>query len=69
MGVGRGALFPLDFEIFCKKDYFLRFEWEKTNFTTFAPPGKILEKSSSGPPLENIIPTPMATCLSGLCHM
>jgi len=31
---------------------------EKTNFTTFGPPCKILEKSLGGP-LEKIVPTPM----------
>ena len=37
---------PLDFENFSKKGRFLRFEWEKTNFTTFGPsPRKFLEKS------------------------
>ena len=44
---------PLDFENFIKKSYFLNFEWEKTNFTTFVPPGKILEKSPSAPPGKN----------------
>jgi len=48
MGVGRTGF--LDFEIFSKKGCILCFEWEKTNFTTFAPPGKILEKSPSGTP-------------------
>jgi len=42
MGVGRGALPPLDFEIISKKGCFLSFEWEKSNFTMFGfPPGKI----------------------------
>jgi len=52
MGVERGAgvaLAPLDFEIFSKKGCLLCFEWEKRNFTTFAPPGKILEKFPRGP--------------------
>jgi len=43
MGVGRGAgegRGPLDFETFSKKDCFLSFEWEKTNFTIFNPPRK-----------------------------
>jgi len=30
------------------KGCFLTFEWEKTNFTTFGPPRKFLEKSSRG---------------------
>jgi len=29
---------PLDFEIFSKKGYFLSFEMEKSNFTTFGSP-------------------------------
>jgi len=59
MGVGkggRGAKAPLDFEIFCKKGCFLGFQWEKTNFTTFAPP---FEKFPSDLPLEKNLPTPM----------
>jgi len=35
---------PLDFEIFSTKGCFFSFKWEKTNFTTFGPPGKIFEK-------------------------
>jgi len=51
---------PLDFEIFCKKGCFLGFEWEKNKFHHFwPPPGKILEKSSSAPLQEKILPTPM----------
>jgi len=51
--VGRRALAPLDFEHFGKKGCFLSFEWEKTNFTTFGPPVKILEKSPGVPPGKN----------------
>jgi len=40
----------VNFENFSKKGCFLSFEWEKTNFTTFGPPGKILEKSPGAPP-------------------
>ena len=52
MGVGRGALAPLDFENCSKNSFFCSFEWEKTNFTTFGPP---LEKFWINPfvaPLE-----------------
>ena len=52
-GKARGPWAPLDFENFNKKLFFRNFEWEKTNFTTFAPLGKILEKSLSGPPGTN----------------
>jgi len=42
MGVGKGsrgrARAPLAFENSNKKGYFLSFEWEKMNFTTFGPP-------------------------------
>jgi len=40
MEVGRGAggLGPPGFENFSKKGYFFSFEWEKANFTSFAPP-------------------------------
>jgi len=38
---GRGAL---GIEIFSKKGCVLSFEWEKSNFATFAPPWKNLEK-------------------------
>jgi len=41
----KGGLAPLHFEDFNKKSYFLSFELEKKNFTTFSPPRKILEKS------------------------
>jgi len=44
-GRRKWCLAPLDFENFSKKGCFLNFEWEKPNFTTFAPPGKNLEKS------------------------
>jgi len=49
-GGGQGALAPLDFENFSKKGCFLNFECEKPKFTTFGPPGKILEKSPGAPP-------------------
>jgi len=58
MGVGRGVagcLAPLDFENFSKKSCFVNFEWEKTSFSTFPPPGKIPWL----PPLEKIFPAPM----------
>jgi len=38
------GLGPLHFEIFGKKGCFLSFEWEKSNFTTSAPPWKNLGK-------------------------
>jgi len=41
------------------KGIFFGFEWEKTNITTFGPPGNILEKSPSAPPLQKILPTPV----------
>jgi len=50
MGVGKGGVAPLAFENCSKKGYFLSFEWETTNFTTFGSPRKILEKSRSVPP-------------------
>jgi len=40
-------------KILAKKGCFLDFEWEKTNFTTFALPGQILEKTPSGPSWKN----------------
>ena len=43
-GEGQGAGLPLDFEIFSKKGCSLSFEREKSNFTTFGPPWKNLEK-------------------------
>jgi len=54
VGRGRGDLVLWILNISAKKSCFLNFEWEKTNFTTFGPPpGKILEKSPSGPPGKN----------------
>jgi len=53
-----GGESPLDFENFSKKG-FLSFEWDKQNFTTFDPLGKILEKTPSTP-LKKILPTPMS---------
>jgi len=50
MGVGRGA--PWILKISAKKCCFLSFEWEKTNFTTFGPSGKVLEKWPAGAPLK-----------------
>ena len=57
MGVGRGARIKK----FQKKCCFLGFEWQKQTFTIFAPPTleKRLEKNTSGPPLEKILPMPM----------
>ena len=40
-------------KISAKKGCFLSFEWEKTNFTTFGPPRKILEKPLMAPPGKN----------------
>ena len=57
---GQGGQGPLGFENFSKKIVFLISSGKKTDFTTFAPPGKILEKSSSAPFVENLLPTPMA---------
>jgi len=48
-GLRKGSLGPpwiLKFA--AKKGCFLSFKWEKSVFTTFAPPGKILEKSPNG---------------------
>ena len=53
MGVGRGGRGPLTTWILkslAKKGYFLSFEWEKTNFTTFNPPWKNFWKYPSVPP-------------------
>jgi len=50
---------PWILNFLAKKVVFFSFEWEKTNFITFVPPGKILEKPPSAP-LEKIFPTPMA---------
>jgi len=47
--MGVGALAPSAF--LAEKGYFLSFEWRK-NFTTFAPPGKILENLLVTPLLE-----------------
>jgi len=41
-----------------KKGCFLSFEWEKANFTTFGPRGKIL-KNRLVAPLKKLLPTPM----------
>ena len=49
-GGQRGALTPWILKFSAKKGCFLSFEREKSNFTTFGPPGKILEKSPSAPP-------------------
>jgi len=54
MGVGRGwgSREPrptLDFDNSSKKGCFLNLDCEKPNFTTFGPPGKILEKYPSPP--------------------
>ena len=58
MGVGRGGAgepFPLDFENFSKKNCFLSFEWEKTNFTTSSPPLKNFWTNPLVTPLEKIL--------------
>ena len=49
----QGGLVPWILKISAKQGCFLNFEWEKTKFTTFGPPGKILEKSPSAPPGKN----------------
>jgi len=58
-GGREGAWPPWILKFSATKGIFFGFEWEKTNITTFGPPGKILEKSPSAPPLEKILPTPM----------
>ena len=56
---GAGDLWTdLILEISSKRGCFLTFDGEKTNFTTFSPPRKILEKSPSSP-LGKILPTPV----------
>jgi len=47
---GRRQGTPLILKISAKQGCFRSFEWEKTNFTTFVPPRKILEESIQGPP-------------------
>jgi len=54
-----GEARPPGFWKFHQIRFFSWFWMGKTNFTTFDPPWKILEKSPGGPPLENILPTPM----------
>jgi len=58
-GGGRGLLTPMEFENFSKKGSFLSFEWEKTNFTTFCPPTKILKNPLVAPPMGEIFPAQM----------
>jgi len=57
MGVGRkgqgGSRPSVDFEIFSKKDCFLSFEWEKSNFTTLVPPEKFRENPLMAPTVNN----------------
>ena len=63
MGVGRegrGANPPWILKISEKTGCFLSFALDKPNFSTFGPPRKILEKSSSVP-LEKILPTPVGS--------
>jgi len=63
MGVGRGPggpWSPLDFEIISKKRLFFQFRGIKTNSTTFGHPWKNFGKIPFWPPLEKILPTPMA---------
>jgi len=55
MGVGRGGAEGANtprriLKISAKKGCILNFKWKKANFTTLAPPGKILEKPPSAPP-------------------
>jgi len=45
MGVERGGLGSWIFKITAKKGCYLSLQGEKTNFTTFSPPTKILENS------------------------
>ena len=61
MDVGRPPRWILQYE--GKKGCFFSFEWEKTNFTTFAPLEKFL-KNLLVAPLEKILPTPMYTTMS-----
>jgi len=51
---------PWILKILAKKGCFLSFEWEKTNFTTFASPWKNFGKIPWCPPLEKFLPTPMS---------
>ena len=63
-GGEQGGLGPhLGFEIFSKKRYFLSFEWEISNFTTFGPPLEKQEKCPSGPPLEKSFRRPWLCCI------
>jgi len=57
-GRRKGSQGPLDFENFTAQGCFLRFEWEKTNFTTFGPPRKILEKPLVVPPWKKSLRRP-----------
>jgi len=62
-GRRKGGPWPLDFQNFNKNRLFSYFRVGKNNFTTFGPPRKILEKSSSGPSWKEILPTPMLTLI------
>ena len=52
MGVGGGALHPWILKFSATKGYFLSFEREKLNFSTFGPPLEKFWKNSLMPPLE-----------------
>jgi len=61
MGVGSGGQGGLGPEFWIQqKNVVFRVSSGKKNFTTFDPPGKILEKSLSGSLLEKIFPILMA---------
>jgi len=64
MGVGKGGQGGprslLDIEILSIKSCFLYFEWDNNKFHHFWPPGKILEKSPSGPPGKKSLRRPCA---------
>ena len=53
MGGRRGLTLPLILKSLAKKGCFRGSHWEKTIFTTFGPPGKILIKFPSGPPRKD----------------
>ena len=50
---------PWILKMSAQKGHFLSFEWEKSNFTTFAAPSKKFGKIPWWSPLEKILPTPM----------
>jgi len=63
MGAGRGGKAPpWILEFLAKKDCFLNFEWEKTNFTTFGYP---LEKNWKNPSVAPLGKNPSDAHVSG----